>query len=363
MLADVPSSSATSTDILLSGTHPIHSVSLSPAVLLSILDHHLRRPASKPRVIGTLLGTITSSTTFPVAHATEAFPVPHSESSGTVAVDMNHHETMLALTRRVDPNLQLLGWYATAPEPGVAAAATPADTAASSPNTASAKDPAAIPAAAGDNALIIHEFYGRKTPHPVHVVVDATLLHSRLAGDPLTDNAAAPSAPSSSAMMAFVSTAYSIGGFELSSEFRPIAVKVAAEPAERVAMATVAGVPALVRGGGGVAEVFRRQEELMDEGLPPTGEMEELTRSLERLYSVLSGVGEYVDGVVAGERKSETKVGRFLAETIAMVPKMDVAEFEKLLEDNVRDFTMIVYLCKVVKAQLMLAEKLLVAEL
>ena len=51
------------------------SVNVHPLVLLSILDHHIRRDASQDRVIGALLGTVGPGG---VVEVTDAFGVHHS---------------------------------------------------------------------------------------------------------------------------------------------------------------------------------------------------------------------------------------------------------------------------------------------
>ena len=47
---------------------------MHPLVLLSILDHHIRREGSQDRVIGALLGTVANG----VVEVTDAFGVHHS---------------------------------------------------------------------------------------------------------------------------------------------------------------------------------------------------------------------------------------------------------------------------------------------
>lgn len=51
------------------------SVNVHPLVLLSILDHHIRRDGSQDRVIGALLGTVGAGG---VVEVTDAFGVHHS---------------------------------------------------------------------------------------------------------------------------------------------------------------------------------------------------------------------------------------------------------------------------------------------
>lgn len=227
---------------------------------------------------------------------TASFPLPHSEEADDVAVDTDYHKTMYELHRRVNAAEELVGWYATG---------TGTDF----------------------KSVIIHEFYGRECANPVHLLVDAELSHDRFD------------------MSAFVSTAYKIGDKALSSEFRPIPVSKKPDKAGKV------GLDVLFKN--------RRREE-GDASYPiMASEIDNLEKSLERLVELLDTIGKNVDAVVAGEIEGDVNAGRFLAETLTMVPRMNNADFERLFGDNMRDLLMVAYLCKLTQSQLMVAEKLL----
>jgi translation initiation factor 3 subunit F len=288
-----------STDIFVGGDdNGVRSVTVSPVVLLSVLDHHMRREAGSRRVIGTLLGRFTSDGGVAV---TASFPLPHAEDDGggdddTVAVDTDYHKNMYELHRRVNPTEEQVGWYATGTE-------------------------------TDRKSVIIHEFYGRECASPVHLLVDADLSHDRLD------------------VNAFVSTAYKIGDLALSSEFRPVPVAVKPDKAGKV------GLDVLFKN--------RRREEGDLTAPVMASEIDNLEKSLQRLLDLLDGVGKHVDAVVAGEVEGDVNAGRFLAETLTMVPKIEPSEFERLFGDNMRDLLMVAYLCKLTQSGLVVAEKLL----
>lgn len=286
-----------STDIFVGGEDSgVRQVKVSPVVLFNVADHFQRRTDNKRRVIGTLLGRVNANGTVEV---TNCFPLPHSEKVKEfkeVAVDNIYNETMHNLHRRLNTTEEPVGWYATGTETDI-------------------------------SSVVIHEFYARECRNPVHLLVDAGLVSGRFD------------------VNAFVSTAYQINDRALSSELRPIPVCMKPGKAEKV------GLDVLFKN--------RRREE-GDKSLPSmASEIENLERSMERLLELLDVVGKNVDAVVAGEVEGNVTTGRFLAETLTMVPRMNAADFEQLFGDNMRDLLMVAYLCKLTQTQLIVAEKLL----
>ena len=66
----------------------------------------------------------------------------------------------------------------------------------------------------------------------------------------------------------------------------------------------------------------------------------------------------YVEAVLAGTEEPDTSVGRALVDLVQSVPKMDPVKFEAMLNSNMRDLLMVVYLSSLTKTQLQLNEKL-----
>ncbi|CAN8074777.1 unnamed protein product [Agarophyton chilense] len=229
-------------------------------------------------------------------YVTDSFPLPHSENGEEVAVDTDYNNNMYGLHNRVNSAEELVGWYATGTETDL-------------------------------KSVIIHEFYGRECVNPVHLLVDAELSSDRFD------------------MSAFVSTAYKIDELALSSEFRSIPVCMKPEKAEKV------GLDVLFKN--------RRREEGDLSSPVMASEIENLQKSMERLLDLLDTIGKNVDAVVAGEIEGDVTTGRFLAETLTMVPRMNASDFERLFGDNMRDLLMVAYLCKLTQTQLIVAEKLL----
>lgn len=78
-----------------------------PVTLFSILDHFIRRTDGQERVIGTLLGHVTPAGNVEV---TNCFPVPHSETEETMAINADFHAQLMALYRKVNSKEKIVGW-------------------------------------------------------------------------------------------------------------------------------------------------------------------------------------------------------------------------------------------------------------
>lgn len=60
----------------------------------------------------------------------------------------------------------------------------------------------------------------------------------------------------------------------------------------------------------------------------------------------------------AGRREGDASIGRYLADTLAVVPHLDVAEFERMFNEGVQDNLLLSYFAHLVRSQVALAERL-----
>ena len=79
-----------------------------------------------------------------------------------------------------------------------------------------------------------------------------------------------------------------------------------------------------------------------------------IKRTLTIVYTFL----RYVEAVLAGREDADSTVGRALVNLVQSVPKMDPVKFEAMLNSNLRDLLMVIYLSSLTKTQLQLNEKL-----
>ena len=67
---------------------------------------------------------------------------------------------------------------------------------------------------------------------------------------------------------------------------------------------------------------------------------------------------QYVEAVLDGTQEPDNSIGRAINSLILSLPKMDSDQFEEMLNSNLKDLLMVVYLSQMTKAQLQLNEKL-----
>lgn len=174
--------------------------------------------------------------------------------------------------------------------------------------------------------LIHHDFYANETQLPiVHLTVETDLRKAGLG------------------MKAYVSSAIGLEPERpLAVQFLPISLELATFEAERVT------VDALMRGRSADNESIS----------PLASDLANLETSISKLLEMLADTSAYVDKVLAGKAPANTKIGRFLADTVSALPKVDHGAFEKMFHDSLQDLLMAVYLANLTRTQLALAEKL-----
>eukprot|EP00899_Mesostigma_viride_P020248 jgi/Mesvir1/28224/Mv04773-RA.1 len=258
--------------------------SVHPVVLFNICDSYSRRNDGQERVIGTLLGSISSDG---VVDIQSSYAVPHNESMDQVALDIDFNKTMFELHQRVNPKETIVGWYST----GTGVRASDA---------------------------LIQDFYGREVATPVHLTVDTTMTDDKIS------------------VKAYVSNLLSLGSRQLAAQFQEIRTDIRVQDLERVG-------------------VDMMHQHNMDK-LPH--DLEGLESTTARLVQMIDAMSAYVDGVVEGRTPPDNAVGRYLADTIASIPHMSAETFEKMFNDSAQDVLLVLYLGKLTRAQLAMAEKL-----
>ncbi|KAF5752557.1 Eukaryotic translation initiation factor 3 subunit 5 family protein [Tripterygium wilfordii] len=260
------------------------SAKVHPLVIFNICDCYVRRPDQAERVIGTLLGSILPDGTVDIRNS---YAVPHNESSDQVALDIDYHHNMLLSHQKVNPKEVIVGWYST----GLGVS--------------------------GGSALI-HEFYSREIPNPVHLTVDTGFRN----GD--------------GTIKAYVSANLSLGDRQLAAQFQEIPLDQRMVEAEQVGF-----------------DILKTN---MVDKLP--SDLEGMEVTMERLLALIKDVYKYVDDVVEGRVGPDNEIGRFISDTVASLPKLSPAAFDKLVNDSMQDHLLLLYLSSITRTQLRLAEKL-----
>ncbi|XP_049637016.1 eukaryotic translation initiation factor 3 subunit F [Suncus etruscus] len=263
-------------------------VRLHPVILASIVDSYERRNEGAARVIGTLLGTVDKHS----VEVTNCFSVPHNESEDEVAVDMEFAKNMYELHKKVSPNELILGWYATGHD-------------------------------ITEHSVLIHEYYSREAPNPIHLTVDTSLQNDRMS------------------IKAYVSTLMGVPGRTMGVMFTPLTVKYAYYDTERI------GVDLIMKTCFSANRVIGLSSDLQQVG-----------GASARIQDALSTVLQYAEDVLSGKVSADNTVGRFLMSLVNQVPKIVPDDFETMLNSNINDLLMVTYLANLTQSQIALNEKL-----
>jgi len=173
------------------------------------------------------------------------------------------------------------------------------------------------------HSVLIHEYYSREAKSPIHLTVDTVVRGGKMN------------------LKAFVSTQIGVPGKTTGTMFTPVAVDITSYDPEQT------GVEALQQGKYKPKRTVSLQSDLI-----------KVENSATRLREMLKTVLEYVDNVLAGKVPADTIVGRFLLDLVASVPKIETEEFENMLNSNMKDLLMVMYLANLSRTQLLLNEKI-----
>ncbi|KAJ9086682.1 hypothetical protein DSO57_1001473 [Entomophthora muscae] len=278
-------------------TPAISNVKVQPVVLFAILDHYLRRQEGQSGVIGTLLGVRSEDGS--LLEIRNCFPVPHNETDDQVAVDMDHHRKMFDLHQKVNDSEVIVGWYATGPT-------------------------------LNPYSALIQDFYNTEVERQeaVHLVMDTSLQGDKFGAQ------------------VFTSSPIGFGKTE-SCVFRQLPCDIQLHRAERSGLDLLCSKNrASVEG-----ESTENIHSLLTDST-------NLIKSIRQIQSMLTRVLKYIESVLDGGAPSNPAIGRYLMDTLAMVPKIDAEIFDKTFNSHVQDLLMVIYLSNVTRAQLALADSI-----
>ncbi|KAI8344365.1 maintenance of mitochondrial structure and function-domain-containing protein [Chlamydoabsidia padenii] len=272
------------------------SCNVSPVVLFSVLDHFLRRNANQQKVVGALLGVRSDDgTEVEIRNAFSLIYTNDKNNDDAVVLDQDHYKTMHDLHRKVNPEEVLLGWY------------TAGDN----------LTPAATP-------LQANFAQGCAPFNPIHMTIDPEALFNT-DGLGLTAYTAAPV------------------GFSNDGDcmFLPVPCDIKYLDAERSGLEMLASAK---------SSESRTASLLSD--------MDHLEVAIVQLQDLLDKISKYVDNVVDGKTQPNNSIGRYIMDTVSVVPKIDGVVFEKMFNSHLQDLLMVVYLANMTRTQLSVAEKL-----
>jgi len=173
------------------------------------------------------------------------------------------------------------------------------------------------------HSALIHDYYARETKDPIHLTLDTTLNSGRVN------------------MKAYVFVPIGVPGATSGSMFTPVKVEMIASEPE------VAGL-----------DLLHKTKHSKIRSVEPLPELKKIAEAADKNEMMLDIVIRYVEAVLAGMEEPDTSVGRALVDLVQSVPKMDPVKFEAMLNSNMRDLLMVIYLSSLTKTQLQLNEKL-----
>ncbi|KAL9553736.1 hypothetical protein MBANPS3_003132 [Mucor bainieri] len=266
----------------------------SPVVLFSVLDHFLRRDDSQQKVIGALLGVRSQDGS--EVEIRNVMPLIYTLEGENIALDKEHYRNMYELHQRVNPEEIILGWY-----------------------TAGADlSPACTP---------VHSFFADDVApfQPIHVTVDTDALVKT----------------SDMGLRAYASAPVGFSTNPGDCLFLPVPCEVKYLDAERSGL-----------------DMLASAKSNESRSAPLISDMDHLEIAITKLQEMLERISKYVDSVVDGSVAPNNAIGRYIMDTVSVVPKIDSTSFEKMFNSHLQDLLMVVYLANMTRTQLSVAERL-----
>lgn len=173
------------------------------------------------------------------------------------------------------------------------------------------------------HSVLIHDYYSRETNNPVHLTVDTSLSEGKVG------------------WKAFTSTSFGVPGKNTGTMFTPCKVEIISYEPELVGMK--------------LSQQTKFNKQRSAEILPDLDLISNAVLDMLKLSDVII---EYVDDVLANRKPADNHVGRTLMDIVQSVPQMSPDEFQEMLNSNMKDLLMVVYLANLTKSQLALHEKI-----
>ncbi|CEP15874.1 hypothetical protein [Parasitella parasitica] len=266
----------------------------SPVVLFSVLDHFLRRDNSQQKVIGALLGVRSQDGS--EVEIRNVMPLIYTLEEKEIVLDREHYRNMYELHQRVNPEEIILGWY-----------------------TAGADlSPACSP---------VHSFFAEDVApfQPIHVTIDTDALIKT----------------SDMGLRAYSSAPVGFSTNPGDCLFLPVPCEVKYLDAERSGL-----------------DMLSSAKSNESRSAPLISDMDHLEVAITKLQEMLERISKYVDSVVDGSIAPNNAIGRYIMDTVSVVPKIDSTSFEKMFNSHLQDLLMVVYLANMTRTQLAVAERL-----
>ncbi|OII75831.1 MOV34 MPN PAD-1 family protein [Cryptosporidium andersoni] len=301
---------------------------ISPLVILSILDSHVRRQPGHQLVLGTLLGYVNESGNILIS---DCFVDKHSfTDDGMLSIMIDTHETMFELKQKVNSKLQVVGWYSTG------TSITPVS-------------------CAVHNWFRADTFSSKfqSTPlllDPIHILVDSSFSNGKISVSAYTQ---IPLSWSSSSISAFQSVPLDI----MASTCERLHISHIIKPLLDKHHYNALGLPPKI-----LPRTILGPEDELCTVLPlnslATNPYANLNTLISKLLLMVQKCLVYVQKVQKGEIVANSIIGRQIDQAIHMIYDFDPHAFNVAKQVGIQDSLIIGCLTELTKVQLALAEKL-----
>jgi len=173
------------------------------------------------------------------------------------------------------------------------------------------------------HSTLIHEYYSIECSNPVHLTVDTQLKSGRMN------------------MKAYVSSPMGVPGGTMGLVFTPIPLEIKCYEPEMAAI-----------------ESFAKAKGGSKKPISLSSSLKHVSNSTDRLVDKLNACLKYVNDVCDGTVPADNDIGQKLMAIIGKVPQMDPGKLEVMLNDNMQDLLMVLYLASLTKTQLGVGTKL-----
>jgi len=173
------------------------------------------------------------------------------------------------------------------------------------------------------HSTLIHEYYSIECDNPIHLTVDCQLKSGRMD------------------IKTYVSSPMGVPGGTMGIIFTPVPKEIKYYEPEQVAVHTFS------KNKGG-----SKKPAGLDTGIT------HISKASDNLVDLLKDMLRYVKDVVAGEVVPNPEIGQRLMTLFGSVPQMDVEQVENMMNNNMQDLLMVLYLASLTKTQLGVNTKL-----
>lgn len=272
---------------------------IHPIVLCTILDSFCRRKENQNRIIGTLLGEINQGQVV----IKDCFPVPYSDDKDRVEVDIDFHQNMYELQQQVNPNDVIVGWYFIFFYLIF--------------RFATGKEN-------WSDDSVIHDFYSKNiVKSPVFLLVGTEVVSEGFQ------------------VKAFINKKLIIGDqhTNVGNYFQRVPLQYKTFESEKVALNVI------IKSRENNSTSILNEKQLLEE-------------TMKKLLFMLNQIGAFVKKVLGGELKADEQLLKFLEDAFTDLQTNSPQLFQKVLQENIQDLNMVVYLNNTLQNQLSLSEKL-----